>query len=249
MRPLISALFSLAIATTPVAADTLLCPDGRNIETAVKGSQELREETANLTLTEKPLSFRDLPGWESRTDAATLRAAMANNCRTQKLPAGWGGICQHLGEIDDAEVYAYIEANFAPYTLSVNNDNTGLFTSYYASHVNISKTRSATFRHPIYRVSEQAKLLSRRDVEAGALADNQVLYWSDNAFDVFILSVQGSGVGKLPDGRKIKILYGGKNAENYVSLGKVLGECGDLDKSKISLPSISRRIETLNCYC
>lgn len=98
--------------------------------------------------------------------------------------------------------------------------------------------KSSEYSNPIYRVSPEAESLSRRDIERGALPESDVLFLADNAFDVYILHVQGSGVGRLPDGTKVNITYAGKNKDNYISLGKVLRECGDLEPGDVSLPSI-----------
>lgn len=222
---------------------TLLCPDGKTITTKNKGSKQQRAKTAGLVLTEKQIWFRDLPGWQLRKSPETLWQAVHNNCKTKQLPAGWGKVCQDVNAIAKDKIHHYIEQNFTPYQLIVNNGIKGQFTGYYASYVNISKHKSATYQYPIYKVSEQAKTLSRRQIEQGLLPQSEVLYWSDNAFDVYILSVQGSGVGKFANGEKVKILYGAKNNENYVSLGKVLSECGEIEAAKISLPTIKSWVD------
>lgn len=241
MRPLFLSMLVLT-STFAIAAEdekqVYQCPNGSMIETTQKGSQEQRKKTAGLKIAEVRTQFRDLPGWNERKAPDSLLKVIQSNCITKKLPDGWGKVCRQLKGAESKDVYRYIEQNFVPYQLVVKDNDKGKFTSYYASYVNVSKTKSDTYKHPIYRVSKKAKTLSRTQIGQGALPDSDVLYWSDNAFDNYILHVQGSGVGKLPDGTKVKILYAGKNAENYISLGKVLRECGEIAPDKISLPSI-----------
>jgi len=241
MRAFLLAALVLA-NTSAIAADdktqVYQCPNGSVIETKIKGSREQRAKTADLKISEVKQQFSDLPGWEHNKAPESLLDVISRNCITKKLPDGWGKVCEQLKDADSKDVYRYIEQNFTPYQLVVGDNDKGKYTSYYASYINVSKTKTDTYKHPIYRVSDKAKTLLRKDIEGGALPESQVLYWSDSSFDNYILHVQGSGVGKLPDGSKVKILYAGKNSGNYVSLGKVLRECGEIPAAKISLPSI-----------
>lgn len=241
MRSILLASIVLA-SNVSIAADnntqSYLCPDGQVIETRTKGSREQRKKTAELKITRVQQQFEDLPAWQKKPEPESLLGVIENNCKTKKLPDGWSKVCQQVKEIHVEDIYPFVEQSFTPYQLMVQDNDRGKFTSYYASYVNVSKIKSDRYKHPLYRVSKTARVSSRKQIEQGALAESEVLYWSDSAFDNFILHVQGSGVGKLPDGSKVKILYAGKNAENYISLGKVLRECGEIKPSKISLPSI-----------
>jgi membrane-bound lytic murein transglycosylase A len=232
-------LSNMAVAAS-ATKDLLLCPDGKTIETSNKGSKQQRANTADLVMQEKQIWFRDLPGWNNKKSPETLWQAVRNNCKTRNLPSGWAKVCNEIKSIKKDNIHRYIEQNFTPYQLIVNNDKRGQFTSYYASYVNISKIKNATYRYPIYKVSQQAKSLSRKQIEQGGLPESEVLYWSDNAFDVYTLSVQGSGVGIFADGKKIKILYGAKNNHSYVSLAKVLTECEEIQSAEMSLPAIKQ---------
>ncbi|GAB5412893.1 MAG: MltA domain-containing protein [Congregibacter sp.] len=154
------------------------------------------------------------------------------------MPEGWANACQSLASVPSGEVHRFVEETFTPFKLSVAGEDKGLFTSYYASYVDVSEEKSQTYAYPIYRSSSLAKKLTRAEIERGALPESEVIYWARSAFDVYILQIQGSGVGLLPDGEKVNIAYAGKNSANYVSLGKVLRECGEIERSKISLPTI-----------
>lgn len=255
MRLLLSVV--LLAGQLPLAAEantqSYQCPNGSVVETTVQGSREQRKKTADLKIDQLPQSFSELPGWQQRLAPESLLKVIESNCKTSRLPEGWGRVCNEAKGLSADDVYDYLEENFTPFQLvvggtsdgkgKIKNHDKGKFTSYYASYVNVSKNKTDKYKHPIYKISVKAKSLSRRQIEQGGLAESEVLFWSDSAFDNFILHVQGSGVGKLPDGSKVKVLYGGKNKENYVSLGKVLRECGEIPAAKISLPSIRAWVE------
>ena len=61
--------------------------------------------------------------------------------------------------------------------------------------------------------------------------------WTDNKIDFFFLQIQGSGIGILPDGKKIRISFNGSNELAYSSIGKYLKKKGVL-KNEISMFTI-----------
>ncbi|MEM1188047.1 MAG: MltA domain-containing protein [Pseudomonadota bacterium] len=245
IKPLCTLLFAIPHAVTAAisvaeipAQQTYLCPNGEVIGTSLKGSRERRRVTASISVSERQVGFGDLPGWREAASPESLLQVIRSNCEAHDLPDGWKGVCDQAPRLEADNIHRYIEDTFTPFRLVADAEEKGLFTAYYASYVNVRQTRNAEYKYPIYRVSDRARSLSRRDIGNGALEDDDVLFWSDSAFDVDVLHIQGSGVGRLPDGAKVNISYAGKNRENYVSLGKVLRECGDLAPDNISLPSI-----------
>lgn len=216
----------------------LTCPDGRQIPTTLKGSREQRAATKDLKIDKIKKTFAELPGWSNKTDPGSLKAAINNNCTAKRLPVGWKPFCEHADSEADMDIHALIEQYFTPYQLVVEGKDTGKFTSYYAPYLNVSKQKSLKYPYPIYRSSKASKTLSRSELDNGALPDSEAIFWSDNYLDAFLLGVQGSGVGKLPDGNKIAILYDSKNTHNYVSIGKTLVKCGDVPAAIMSLPAI-----------
>lgn len=233
-------LFScLSFAASPLAEQQYLtCPDGRQIPTKLKGSREQRAATKDLKIDKVQKSFAELPGWSNKTDPTSLKAAIGNNCKAKRLPAGWKNFCDTLKSDSEADIHGLIEQHFTPYQLVVEGKDNGKFTSYYAPYINVSKQKSEQYPYALYRGSKTAKNLSRSQLDNGALPDSEALFWTDDYLDAFLLGVQGSGVGKLPDGNKVAILYHSKNTHNYVSIGKTLVQCGDVPASVMSLPAI-----------
>lgn len=223
--------------------DYLTCPDGRKIPTELKGSREQRAATANLNVKKIQKSFSDLPGWQNKTEPASLFSAVKNNCKGKKLPVGWQSFCENIPSNDGQNIHALIEQYFTPYQVVVEGSDSGKFTSYYAPYINVSRVKEGDYQHPLYKGSDTARTLSRTQLDNGALPDDEVLFWADNYLDTFLLHVQGSGVGKLPDGSKVSILYDSKNRHNYVSIGKTLIQCGDVPAEIMSLPAIKAWVD------
>lgn len=234
----IGLLLLFVLFTDNAFADYLICPDGRQIETELKGSRELRKATEGLKIEKRQTRFEDLPGWSDRSDPDSLSQAMRNNCNSKRLPAGWPLVCDALAKSSPANIHALIESHFTPYQVLVEGSDKGKYTSYYAPYINVSRNKDEHYRYPIYRSSGAARKLSRSELDAGVLPDQEALFWSDSYMDTFFLGVQGSGVGKLPDGRKVSILYDSKNTHNYVSIGKTLIKCGEVPAEIMSMPAI-----------
>lgn len=65
-----------------------------------------------------------------------------------------------------------------------------------------------------------------------------VLFWVDNAVELFFLQVQGSGRIELPDGTLVKVGYADQNGYPYVSIGRKLVESGELKLEEASMQGI-----------
>lgn len=83
---------------------------------------------------------------------------------------------------------------------------------------------------------------SRQEIDGGgALAGKaSALAWLDNAFDAFVLHVQGSGILEFDDGVRQRVGYAGSNGHPYVSVGKILMEEGAIPREEMSLQSLRR---------
>jgi membrane-bound lytic murein transglycosylase A len=67
---------------------------------------------------------------------------------------------------------------------------------------------------------------------------DRVLFWVDDAIELFFLQIQGSGRIKLPDGKLIRVGYADQNGHPYQSIGRVLIERGDLTSEQASMQGI-----------
>ena len=139
--------------------------------------------------------------------------------------------------------------------------NTGdvLFTGYGTPIYQGSRTRTAEFRYPLYKLPEDlvkgdgGEILGRRTASGdvvpyythrelvdGNHLDGQELVWLADAFDAYTAQVQGSAMIDLQDGTRLEVGYAGKNGYDYRSIGQILIDEGKIRKSELSLARLRR---------
>lgn len=79
----------------------------------------------------------------------------------------------------------------------------------------------------------------RQAIETGALAGRglEIAYAADPV-DLFFLHIQGSGRVRMDDGSVLRIGYAGQNGREYIAIGRLLRERGELPSGGISMASI-----------
>jgi peptidoglycan lytic transglycosylase A len=81
--------------------------------------------------------------------------------------------------------------------------------------------------------------LTREQIESGGLDGRKLeMIWLADPVDAFFLHIQGSGRILLPDGKRIRIGFDGKNGYGYTSVGKVLVRSGGIAKGKVTLDNV-----------
>ncbi|NKB49292.1 MAG: murein transglycosylase [Alphaproteobacteria bacterium] len=184
----------------------------------------------------------------------------------------WRGACGAIGDLSDdpAAVRAFVEANFIPYAVSNGATSDGLFTGYFEPIVRAAEHAQGAFNVPIHGLPADHVTVHLKDfdpdlagravvgrVERGRLrpyhdraaiakrgADEApVLFWADDALDVFVLQVQGSGIVELPDGRRQRIGFAGHNGHDYVSIGRWLLDQGELQSGAAAWQDIRTWME------
>jgi len=155
------------------------------------------------------------------------------------------------------ELDAVIKERFDIYqSRGCDEAGTVLFTGYYRPIFDARMKPDDKFKYPLYkrppdleRVPEtgvyQRKgggaYLTRAEIDNGALAgkDLELCYLSD-AFEAYIVTVQGSGKLKLQDGSFLEIGYHGDNGHEYTSVGQTLVEKGLIEPADLSLQGLIR---------
>lgn len=170
----------------------------------------------------------------------------------------WRQVCSAVGDLsgDPAQARAFVEANFVPYAVGGGKAGAGLFTGYFEPIVRAAEQPGGAYSAPIHGLPSDHVTVRLKDFDpalagrslVGKVAGGRlrpypdraaidggandkadtILYWADNALDVFILQVQGSGIVELPDGRRQRIGFAGHNGRDYVSIGRWLLEQGEL---------------------
>lgn len=123
-----------------------------------------------------------------------------------------------------------------------------LFTGYYSPVIELRHTPDATFRYPLYAKPNCSgnTCPTRAEIYNGAL-DGQglVLGYSKSLLDNFLMEVQGSGFVHFGDTNKLEYFaYAGSNGKNYVSIGRVLINWGEVPKAKMNLAAIRHWADT-----
>lgn len=184
------------------------------------------------------LSFDALAGWADDDHSAALDVFL-NTCRDMKDP-DWKALCAAAKDQTDAR--AFFELLFHP--VLIEDGAPGLFTAYFEPELSGSLTKSARFAHPVYAMPPEAKetqpWLPRQElIESGVLEGRDLeIAWVDDPVELFFLQIQGSGRIRLPDGRAIRVGYGGANGQTYRSIGKELIARGAMQLHEASAESI-----------
>ncbi len=158
------------------------------------------------------------------------------------------------------ELLAEIQARFDVYT-SVGCDERGtvLFTGYYTPIFEASRERVGPFQFPLHRppvnhikdvITGKTIGLRREDgsinpdypnrkelVRSPLLEGRELVYLSD-AFEAYVVGVQGSAILKLQDGSRLEVGYAGTNGRPYASLGLALVKAGKLRREELNLKSL-----------
>ncbi|WP_417723168.1 murein transglycosylase A [Salipiger sp.] len=190
------------------------------------------------------LSFSDLDGWE-RDDHGAALAAFLETCGDLRDP-DWASLCSVARETSDAR--AFFELFFRPVLIGDGAD--GLFTGYFEPELEGSTYPTPRFRYPLYRMPEEARdirpWLTRRDILTTGVMEGRGLEiaWVDDPVELFFLQIQGSGRIRLPDGRHLRVGYGGANGQPYRSIGKELIEQGTFQPHEVSAQRIKSWVRT-----
>jgi membrane-bound lytic murein transglycosylase A len=133
---------------------------------------------------------------------------------------------------------------------SVGKDNQGTvdFTGYFEATYRASRTSTAEYRYPIYRVPvdfaswpkphpTRLQLEGKDGLQGshGALR-GQELVWLRDRIEAYLVQVQGSARLTLTNGKAMTIGVASKTDYPYVSLGKELVKAGKVRLEDLSLP-------------
>lgn len=181
----------------------------------------------------KILDYSDLRGWDEDDHAAAL-STFLNTCPDLSAP-DWQAICAVAAQQTNARTF--FELFFTP--VLIEDGNPALFTGYFEPELDGSLTPTDRYRFPLYRMPSEARnqpWLTRREIEtSGALGNRGLeIAWVDDPVELFFLQVQGSGRIRLPDGKVLRVGYGGKNGRDYRSIGQELVRRGVYSAHQVS---------------
>jgi membrane-bound lytic murein transglycosylase A len=181
--------------------------------------------------------------------------------------ADWYAPCaaaSRVAEGDHKAARILFETWFIPWQVTNDGRADGLFTGYFEPEIKGSRLRKGPYTHPIYGKPSDLVITSpggrprpdspviigrmengkvvpyytRAEIEKGAINGTApVLAWTDDAVDLAIMQIQGSGRVRLDDGSVIRLGVAGSNGHEFVGIGKVMKDEGKLG-SDTSMPAI-----------
>lgn len=186
------------------------------------------------------LDFESLDGWEHDDHRAAL-VSFLETC-DKLTDADWQPICRLAADAgaSDAAAKAFFELFFKPIVIG---NPPALFTGYYEPLLLGSATRTPRFAYPIYRRPPELRdgqvYYDRAAIESGALRGRGLeLAWLEDPVEVYFLQIQGSGRIQMPDGRVMRVGYGGRNGHGYRSIGKEMVRRGTHTLDQVSAQEI-----------
>jgi membrane-bound lytic murein transglycosylase A len=144
-----------------------------------------------------------------------------------------------------------------------------LVTGYYQPIIEGSLAPTPEYRYPLYGVPADLIVIEDAPQSAGSAparrigrleADKLVPYysraeidhkgalrgrgheiaWAKDPVDIFFLQIQGSGILRLPDGRRMQLGYAGQNGLPYRSIGRLLIDNGKIAQEEMSMQRLRR---------
>ncbi len=195
---------------------------------------------AGAEVTRTLLSFGDLDGWVDDDHAAAL-SVFLETCGDLGDP-DWRSLCAVAQTYEPDAARAFFELFFRP--VLVEDGNPPLFTGYFEPELNGSRTRTDTYRYPVYRMPPEARAggpwLTRQELLTSDVMQGRGLEiaWVDDPVELFFLQIQGSGRIRLPDGTALRVGYGGANGHPYRSVGVEMARRGLLTAHQVSASMI-----------
>lgn len=145
---------------------------------------------------------------------------------------------------------AVIAREFALYR-AAGTDGKGRveFTGYYQPIYPASRTRTAEFRYPLYRLPPdfenwdkphptRAELVGRDGLGTDSPIAGNELVWLRDRLDAFLVQVQGSAQLQLRDGSTLAVGFAGKTDRPYTSIGMELVRDGKFSRENLSLQRV-----------
>jgi len=139
-------------------------------------------------------------------------------------------------------------------SVGCDDEGTVLFTGYYTPIFDGSPVRTDRFQYPIYRTPEgllkdsDGMILGQRtsggqvrqypnraEIQKSNILAGNELVWLGDAFEVYIVHVQGSAKIRMPDGQITTIGYAAHNGWEYQSIRKKLIADGKFAEKDINM--------------
>ncbi|WP_282078531.1 murein transglycosylase A [Epibacterium ulvae] len=207
---------------------------------ALWATSEVRAETSY-----RLASFDQLDGW-AQDDHEKALGAFLETCRDLKA-SDWQSLCALAQQQSPSAARSFFELFFRP--VLIEDGKQALFTGYFEPELRGSRYRGGRYQYPVYKMPAEARRagtwLTRRQILTSGVMEGRGLEiaWVDDPVELFFLQIQGSGRIRLPDGRVIRVGYGGANGHNYRSIGQELVRRGIYNAHQVSAQVIQNWVK------
>lgn len=180
--------------------------------------------------------WSELPGWGSDR-AAEFWPALLRSC--EKPAAGWSQVCARalLTEPgDDLATTAWLMSELRPWRVeSLEGETQGQLTGYFEPELQARRQKDARFNVPVLAappdLMQRRPYLTRQQIESD-LARYKTLVYIEDAIDLQILQLQGSGRARLVDAEGpepvwLRLGFAGHNDQPLTPLGRSLAVIGE----------------------
>lgn len=244
--------------------------------------QKSADDATPLVL--KPASFSSLKGWGEDSMDGFMEAYLKSCARILKKDAAalfssnvvfgtygdWQPACKEAMMISarsPQSTRAFMERHFKVMQASAAGDTQGLFTGYYESTLQGSRTRGGAYQHPLLGRPDDLVMVdlgefreelkgqriagrvlggklkpyeNRAAIVTGKLSPENFkpIVWLNSKEDAFFVQVQGSGIVHLAEGGIMRVGYAGQNGHPYNAIGRELVKRGIYKKEDVSMESI-----------
>jgi len=215
----------------------------------------------------QPAAWADLPDW-GREPLRESLVAFSRGCAELAKLDSWKDACARAAAVpaqaSERDLAAFFTANFDPHQV-VNADETtsGVVTGYYEPLLRGSRTRTKTYRHPIYAVPQDLVVVDLASVYPdlkhkrlrGRLDGNRIvpyyargdidkedtplkgleIAWVDDPIELFFLHIQGSGQVRFENGESLRVGYAEQNGHPFRSVARLLIQKRELPAERTSL--------------
>ena len=216
-----------------------------------------RSTEQSLSYLQRPSSRKAFPYLDITHEraVATLRAF------AQLLEQGpFRGTSQELNRLISERFDIYMSVG-APSPVGAGFTGQVLFTGYFTPTYDASLTRGGPYQWPLYkrpadlvtdatgehafRAGSEGNLpyYTRQDIEAGGKLAGQELVWLTSRWNAYVVTVQGSGRLRLPDGQILEVGYAGTNGYPYTSPGSQMIKDGVIPRQGLSFENLRRYFE------
>lgn len=186
-------------------------------------------------ITDSSFDFRSIPVSSLLKKELTQRRTTANQYTIDGLQFSGSDVSKAYALLS-SEMFSELEAHQIKGEDAKGNVH---FTGYFTPVLQVNASLDSIFQYPLYAYpkGDQRPLPTRKQIDIdGALSNrNLELAFAKDAFEVYTMQVQGSGIVEYPDGEQSMFRYAGNNGYKYKSIGRHLVESGEIDASELSL--------------